>query len=205
MRQLRAALISVNGSFVGDPETIARAREIDTHPGTDADVARRRASAWSRAPGPTTTSPPSWNARRHRGNPQEQVRYLYALADFPSEALVLRAAELAMTDAVRPQNGPFVLQRALRNRDHGPAAWVFIRDHWDDVVARFSPMLIPRIIEGATWLVDDASSKDIPAFLEAHPSPGAALVVSQHVERLAVHRSAWQREHERFANALTGR
>ena len=137
------------------------------------------------------------------GSPQEQMRYLHALADFPSEELVLRAAELAMSDAVRPQNAPFVLQRALRNREHGPAAWVFIRDHWDEVVARFSPMLIPRIIEGATWLVDDASSKDIPAFLDAHPSPEAARVVSQHVERLAVHRSAWEREHNRFAKSLT--
>ena len=30
---------------------------------------------------------------------------------------------LVLSDDVRPQNAPFVLQRALRNREHGPAAW----------------------------------------------------------------------------------
>jgi puromycin-sensitive aminopeptidase len=203
IRQLRSALISVNGSFVGDPETIARAREIDAHPGTDSDIAGACVGVVASV-GTDDDFATFVERATTSGSPQQQVRYLHALADFPSEALVLRAAELAMSDAVRPQNAPFVLQRALRNRDHGPAAWVFIRDHWDDVVVRFSPMLIPRIMEGATWLVDDASSNDIPAFLEAHPSPGAALVVAQHLERLAVHRSAWQREHERFAEALTG-
>ena len=69
---------------------------------------------------------------------------------------MLRAADLALSDAIRAQNGPFVVQRALRNREHGAAVWAFVRDNWDRVTARFSPSLIPRVIEGTTWLVDDA-------------------------------------------------
>ena len=138
---------------------IARARgDRTTRGGADADVAGRRRSASSRAHGDADDfdefvdrgpAPP-----RH---PQEQLRYLYSLGDFPTEELVLRAAELAMSDAVRAQNGPFVSSGALRNREHGPRVWAFVRDHWDASRARFCPSLIPRMIEGITWLVDDAS------------------------------------------------
>ena len=96
----------------------------------------------------------------------------------------------ALSDAVRPQNGPFVIQRALRNREHGPAVWAFVRDHWDDVRGRFSGSLIPRLIDGTTWLVDDASIADVPRFLAEHPVPEGARVIAQHLERQRVHRGA---------------
>ena len=55
----------------------------------------------------------------------------------PDQGAHVARARLAMSDAVRAQNGPFLLQRALRNREHGPLVWAFVRDHWDDVRARF--------------------------------------------------------------------
>ena len=51
--------------------------------------------------------------------PQDQLRNLYALADFPSAELVQRACELAMSGEVRSQNAPFLLNRCIANRDHG--------------------------------------------------------------------------------------
>ena len=134
--------------------------------------------------------------------PQEQLRYLYALGAFPTEALVLRAIDLAMSDAVRPQNGPFMIQRALRSREHGPAAWVAVRDRWGDVRSRFSGSLVPRLLDGVTWLVDDASLADVPRFLEANPVPEGARVIAQHLERQRVHASAVARERERLSAAL---
>ena len=135
-------------------------------------------------------------------SPQEQLRYLYSLGEFPSEELVLRAADLAISDAIRAQNGPFVVQRALRNREHGAAVWAFVRDNWARVTARFSPSLIPRVIEGTTWLVDDAVAADVTAFVAAHPLPSGGRTVAQHMERLAVHRATVARERERFSAAL---
>ena len=41
-------------------------------------------------------------------------------------------ARWPITDAVRTQNAPFLLQRALHDREHGPLVWEFVRDHWDD-------------------------------------------------------------------------
>ncbi len=137
--------------------------------------------------------------------PQAQLRYLYALGTLPTEDLVLRAARHAMSKAVRPQNGPFLIQRALRSREHGPAVWAFVRDHWDEIRGRFSASLMPRLLEGISWLVDDASLVDVPRFLAEHPVPEGARVIAQHLERQRVHRAVVDRERDRLSAALVGR
>ncbi len=202
VRQLRGLTITLLGAFVGDVETIGRAREVIARPETaDPDVAVAAVAIVA-----SVGNEDDFDDYRRRSDaatsPQEQLRYLHALGDFPSEELVLRACDLALSDAVRPQNGPFVLQRALRNREHAPAAWRFVRDHWDAVRDRFSPSLVARIIEGTTWLVDDASYADVPAFLATHPVPEATRTIAQHMDRLHVHRATVERERERFAEAL---
>jgi len=138
-------------------------------------------------------------------NPQEQLRYLYSLGEFPSEDLVLRAAELALSDDIRAQNGPFVIQRSLRNREHGAAAWAFVRDNWERVNQRFSHSLIPRLVEGTTWLVEGGVTDDVIDFVSAHPIASGGRTIAQHMERLQVHRAAVGRERERFSAALRDR
>ena len=120
----------------------------------------------------------------------------------PAEALVLQAEDLAYSDAVRPQNGPFVLQRALRNREQGAAAWAMIRDRWDETINRFSPSLAPRILEGATWLVEGNTPADITEFVTAHPLETGARTVAQHMDRLRINRATMERERDRFGAAL---
>ena len=200
-RQLRGLIINVLGSNADDPETIARAREIYDRGGADADVQAASISIVAGNGGADEFD--EFVARAGAtANPQEQLRYLYSLGEFPSEELVLRTVDLALSDAIRAQNGPFVVQRALRNRDHGSAVWAFVRDNWDRVTSRFSPSLIPRVIEGTTWLVEDAVAHDVTAFVASHPLPSGGRTIAQHMERLEVHRAAVTREREPFSAAL---
>jgi puromycin-sensitive aminopeptidase len=203
-RQLRGMFVETLGAFVEDPETVARAREIEQAGGADADVAAACVTVVA-----TTGTADEFErfvaqSSASDRSPQEQLRYVYALGNFPSEDLVLRAAGLVMSDAVRPQNGPFVLARALRNRRQGPIAWAFVRDHWDDIRDRFSGALVTRMIEGVSWLIDDASVHDVPRFLESHPVPEGTRQIAQHVERLRVHRAVLDRERARLEAALLG-
>ncbi len=204
-RQLRGLLVNFLGTLCGDVETVARARDVvHNRSNVDADVAA--ACVTIVAGDGTAAEFDDYVARATdpHMSPQEQLRYLHALGDFPEASLVIRACELALSDAVRPQNSPYVLQRSLRNRDHGPAAWRFVRDHWDEIHNRMSGALVSRMLEGATWLVDDASYADLPAFVEAHPIPDAARTIAQQLDRLRLHRAMVEREQVRFAMWLTG-
>jgi hypothetical protein len=134
--------------------------------------------------------------------PQEQLRYLYALGAFPTEELVLRTAQLAASDAVRTQNGPFVLGRAMHNTEHGAVVWAFVRDHWDDLRERFTGTLMTRLLEGITWLIDDASVAEVPGFLDGHPIPEGTKVIAQHVERQRLHRALKERDGGRLTTWL---
>ncbi|HVJ98523.1 MAG TPA: M1 family metallopeptidase [Acidimicrobiia bacterium] len=204
VRQLRGMMVGTAGAFVGDPEAIGRAREIDDRGGADADVASACVSIVASA-GSDDDFERFVARAADPSSPQEQLRYLYALGDFPDEALVLQAVEHALSDSVRSQNGPFVFQRALRNREHGPAAWAFLRDHWDQTRDRFSASLIPRVLEGATWLVDDAVADDVLTFVAENAVNTGGKTVTQHMERLRVHRATTKRERQRFSDYLVRR
>ena len=54
--------------------------------------------------------------------PQEELRYLYALADFDDADLMRRVLAMAI-DEIRTQNAPYLLRRALTNRNQGARAW----------------------------------------------------------------------------------
>ena len=199
--QLRGVVLDAMGTLVEDPSVIGRARETNTDSRTDPDVASACVAIVA-GNGDDETFDDYVQRAATANTPQAQLRFLYALGTFPTEQLSLRAARHAMSDAVRAQNGPFVIQRALRNREHGPLVWAFVRDHWDEVRARFSGSLIPRILDGVTWLVDDASVVDVPRFLADHPVPEGTRVIAQHLERQRVHRALVDRERTRLSAAL---
>jgi aminopeptidase N len=201
-RQLRGVFCDTLGSFVEDPEAIARAREVVDHGSRDADIAA--ASVAVVAATGTADDYETFVARTAdgAGSPQEQLRYLYALGQFPDEELVLRATRYAASEAVRTQNGPFMIGRAMRNRDHGPLVWSYVRDHWDELSNRFNGTLMTRLLDGVTWLIDDASVADVPRFLADHPIPEGTKVIAQHVERQRVHRALRDRDGARLKASL---
>jgi len=203
-RQLRGVTLDALGTLAQSPTVIGRAYETIAASGTDPDVSAACVAIVATV-GDHDTFDEYVVRVRTAPTPQAQLRYLYALGTFPTEELVLRAARYALSSAVRPQNGPFLIQRALRSRDHGPAVWVFVREHWDEIRGRFSASLMPRLLEGITWLVDDASLVDVPRFLAEHPVPEGARVIAQHLERQRVHRAVVDREREQLSAALVGR
>jgi puromycin-sensitive aminopeptidase len=72
---------------------------------------------------------------RTTDSPQESLRYLYALAGFPSVALAERT--LAMTvGEIRTQNAPFVIFHLLTNRHVQTVAWEFVKREWDQLCER---------------------------------------------------------------------
>ncbi|GIU88737.1 MAG: aminopeptidase [Acidimicrobiia bacterium] len=201
-RQLRGVLLDALGTLGHDDEVVGRAPAL-LDGGADPDVVAA-AVAVAAHHGDAGRFERFLDRFRTAPTPQEQLRYLFALAQFPDESLVLRAVELALGDEVRAQNAPFLVQRALRHADHGRRAWETVVAHWPRVEAKVARTLLPRMFEGVTWLVDDASVADVPAFVAAHPVPEGERVIAQHLERQRVHRALVGREAGRFAAAVTG-
>ena len=140
---------------------------------------------------------------RAPANPQEENRYLYALASFDEPGLAMRAFDLALSE-VRTQNAPFVLQSLVANRVTGPDVWRRITAEWDALVARFPSNILPRMLDGVRTLCrPPALAEEVTAFVTAHPLPAGGRTVEQILERLSVSVAFGEREAAGLAGLLT--
>jgi puromycin-sensitive aminopeptidase len=201
-RQLRGLLLEALGTLADDSEAIAGAREHRDRPSTDADVVAACIAITARH-GDAALFDEYATRFRQAESPQGQLRYLYALTMFADGDLVVRATAMALTDDVRTQNAPFMLQRALAHPEHGPRVWPIVRDRWDVVEGRVPRMLIARMFEGVTWLIDDASVRSVAEFVADHPVPEGAQIIAQHVERQRTNQALFAREAADLAAHLT--
>jgi puromycin-sensitive aminopeptidase len=195
-RALRGDLFQALGVLGNDPATQAKAREIEARSRSGAPTVPAVAAAAVDVVA-FVGGPAEYDAFRaymdEAPTPQEQARYRYALVGFRSAALMQRTLELATSDAIRPQDAPFVLSRAERNRDLGEMAWRFVRDHWDELVPRFAPSNVITLALGATSLTTTEQVADVQRFFAEHD-------ISQS------HKSLVQMmEHQRVLEALRAR
>ena len=123
---------------------------------------------------------------REPATPQEELRYLNGLAQFPDVALSMRTFELALSE-VRTQNAPYVIGALLGNRVAGPAAWERLKGSWERVLDRFPVNSHSRMLGGVRLLCGDpALADDVATFLTEHPLPSGQRSVDQALERLQV-------------------
>jgi puromycin-sensitive aminopeptidase len=143
--------------------------------------------------------------RRMKGaaTPQEELRYLYALCGFSDAALLQRLLDMTVSDDIRTQNAPYVIARAMANRDQGPLAWSFVRGHWAELNERFPSNSIVRMLSGIRSLTQTEVAQDIYAFFETHEVPQGDKQLAQHLERLEVGVALRAREAEPLAHHLT--
>jgi puromycin-sensitive aminopeptidase len=185
-RELRGDLIRTLGVLGNDPDTQARARETEviTRAGVPIDPSVAAAVVDVVA---FTGGPQEYEAFRGRmavaSTPQEQDRYRYALAGFRDPILMQRTLELAMSDAIRPQDAPFVLSRAMTNRDCGGIAWRFVRDHWEALVERCAASNVIYLSFGAFSLTAPDEVADVQAFFLEHDIPQNHLSLVQTMEQ----------------------
>jgi puromycin-sensitive aminopeptidase len=126
--------------------------------------------------------------------PQEQLRYLYALADFPDEKLMARTLDFLLGEDVKTQNAPFVLARCIMNRDRGEQAWRFVREHWSYVTSAFPDNSIVRMIDPVKTLTRPEQQADVAAFFAEHDIPQASKTLQQVLERQRVNVALRERE-----------
>jgi puromycin-sensitive aminopeptidase len=202
---LRSSVLRTLGTIGEDPDTQVEASRRFTaaaadplHPDTESAILD--IVAWS-------GGAPEFDAflarYRNPANPQEENRYLYALASFTDPALARRTFDLALSE-VRTQNAPFVLQSLVANRITGPAAWQRVTEEWDSLVAKFPSNILPRMLDGVRGLCAPPElAAQVTAFVETHPLPAGGKTVEQILERLAVNVAFGEREGSGLGATLT--
>ncbi|MCC6848210.1 MAG: M1 family metallopeptidase [Deltaproteobacteria bacterium] len=123
-------------------------------------------------------------------DPEEEERFLHALAAFEDPALVERTLALTFTDEVRPQDRAFVLSRLLGGRTSRLAAWRFVRDGWDARILAMDPMLRQYVIRGLAMLTAPEIAEAVGAFLAAHVTDDTRETTAQAREQLRIDAAA---------------
>jgi puromycin-sensitive aminopeptidase len=204
---LRASVLRTLGTIGDDPAVKAEAAKrfaasgsSALHPDTESAVLEIVASE-----GGTEEFEAFLEHYRNPANPQQEIRYLYALAGFDDVVLAERTFELAVGE-VRTQNAPFLLQVLLANRVTGATSWARVTERWDQLVERFPANTLPRMLEGVRALCTPSSlAEEVTRFVQAHPLPAGGKTVEQILERLAVNVAFGTREGAVLADALRER
>ena len=185
-RTLRGTLVQTLAITGDDPEAQAQARELEreSRTGEHVDAALAAAAVEIVA---ATGGPDDYAVYRalakEASTPQEQQRYQSALARFRDDALMDQTLEAALTDAVRPQDGPFLLTRSITNRDQDARVWRFVSEHWEQAKERFAASNMIYLASGVRYVTDPDLAEEIQAFFASNPIPQAALTLRQILER----------------------
>jgi puromycin-sensitive aminopeptidase len=201
--KLRGLLVGMLAVLGNDADAQARCRALLGQPGADPELVAAATNAVA-AVGTDEDYEHFRNAIHTAATPQEQLRHLYALAEFPEQSQIERTIELAFSGDVKSQNAPFLLHRCIANRWHGELAWKAVSQRWAEANERFPDNAIVRMIDPVKLLTREAVAADVQSFFAEHPIPQATKTLDQVLERQRVNVAMYAREHDRFGSELLG-
>ncbi|HEX4209174.1 MAG TPA: ERAP1-like C-terminal domain-containing protein, partial [Candidatus Binataceae bacterium] len=202
--QLRATLANALGTLGEDPKVQGRAADLY--------------AMWQREPSRANRDlqPALVNILAHAGDlarytefkqhfksartPQEEQRYLFALANFTRIELLRQTMQMTLNGEVRTQNAPFLMHSLLYNRVSRYEAWDFIKANWETMVNRFPDSALPRMCEAIVALVD--KQPEVEEFFAEHKIRLGGKLIDQHLERLSVAVAFRSREGAKLEQSL---
>lgn len=128
--------------------------------------------------------------------PQDEARYLYALARFSDAEQIDRSLALYLSDDVRLQYAPIALGQALMSRHSSEMAWQVIESHWDQMLHKYPKNMMKHIVQAIPYLTDEALANRAINWLDTHPVAEVARLIDQVKE--------FQRVNQRFAHRIRG-
>ena len=188
--QLRGDLIGALGAVAQDQACQQRARELFARYEKDPNsVDRNLVPAFVAIVAHTGSAADYekfYNKFKTAKTPQDETRYLFALANFRVPALIDRTLQLTVNGEVRTQNSPYLMRGILLNKHAREKAWAFLKTHWDEMLRLYPDNAIPRMCEGVIGLVKPELEADVREFFTKHPIKQGAKQIEQHLERLRV-------------------
>jgi puromycin-sensitive aminopeptidase len=206
-RQLRGDLVRALGIVGNDPAVQARAAEVYraylTDPAAvDPNVLPAVIAVLAHA-GDAARYEDFVKRFRAAATPQEEQRYLYALAGFRDPALAPQTLERAINGEIRTQDAPFVVRGMLMSVDVRELAWKFVKAHWDTMDRLYPKHGMRRLAEGVTGLTTPALEADVRRFFDEKKPQFGGKVLQQYLEQLHVAVVAREREKAALSGYLS--
>ncbi len=120
------------------------------------------------------------------GTPQEEMRYLQALAAFRPAGLVERTLAKTLDGSVRTQDAPMLLRTLLLGVHSREEAWAFVRRNWDEMVRRFPAPGMRRLCEGVVGLTSERWEQEAQEFFGGRQTALGGKALEQFLEQLHV-------------------
>ena len=206
-RQLRGDLLRALGTLGNDPAVQARARVAyalyrEDEGSLDANVLPAVIAILAASGGEGEYAEFRDRFKRAR-TPQEEQRYLYALAGFRQPDLLRQTLEMTLNGEVRSQDAPFLIRALLTSVDARGLAWDFVKGHWEAMARQYPESAYRRMYEGVPALVSPAWEQDVRAFFADNKIDLGGRTLQQYLEQLRVAVSFQQREAEALAAYLS--
>jgi puromycin-sensitive aminopeptidase len=188
--QLRGMMISALGTIGNDKDVRAKAGEYYEKYRADrssvsADVAPALVSvlAWSGDEPRYTEFVQDFKDAK---TPQEEDRYMYALAAFRNEALLEKTLAKTIDGEIRTQSAPYVVRMLMLNTTGRNVSWSFFKKNWETIIKLFPDNSLTRMCEGVTGLVSEEMLKEAHEFFSKNPLKQGGKLIDQSLEKLAV-------------------
>jgi puromycin-sensitive aminopeptidase len=191
VRQLRADLVRAIGTLGNDPEVQAEARKLYQHSheeasAVDPNLLPALIAIRAHAGGESEYAEFVEKFRTAR-TPQEEQRYLYALAGFRLQELLSRTLEKTINGEVRTQDAPFLARALLTSVYAREAAWTFVRANWQTLERQFPAKNgMRRMCEGITALATPELEADVREFFTSRQITLGGKTLEQYLEQLHV-------------------
>ena len=206
-RQLRGDLVRALGILGNDPGVQARAAEVyraylADAAAVDPNVLPAVIAVLAHA-GDAARYDDFLKRFRAAATPQDEQRYLYALAAFRDPALARQTLERAINGEIRTQDAPFVVRGMLMSVDIRELAWGFVKAHWDTMDRLYPKHGMRRLAEGVTGLATPALEEDVHRFFAEKKPQFGGKVLQQYLEQLHVAVVAREREKAALSGYLS--
>ncbi len=142
--------------------------------------------------------------RRFRAatTPQDEQRYLYALAAFQPPALIEQTLARTVNGEVRTQDAPFVLRSMLMSVAARELTWAFVKREWDTMDRLYPKHGLRRMCEGVIGLATPELERDVHVFFSERKIDLGGKTRDQYFEQLRIAVALRDREGAALARYL---
>lgn len=205
-RQLRGELVRGLGTLGNDPAVQTRAAEVYARAARDpasveANVLAAVIPVLAQA-GDAARYDEFLHRFRDAATPQEEQRYLYALAAFRQPELLEQTLARTVTGEFRTQDAPYLLRTLLMNVSGRERTWQFIKANWDTMSREYPVPGVRRMFEGVVGLATPGLERDVNEFVKARRIDLGGKTLAQYLEQLRVAVALREREGEALRRYL---